>query len=570
MIGEDTVGQDAAAGNGGALAVVASVCAEGSAAARRPLEEGGYRVEAVLPGGSVLDAVLSGSPDILLVDLPTALASADSLGGILTRHPELASLPVILLLPEGWTGEVPEALGRHASDVVFQPVNPAELVHRADAAIARRRRRRTQRASAAVLREDMRGISARIRATNDPAVMVDSFLSGVGPALGAHHVALQVFDDERVAARGSSWTDSAEGTRRPLPVPRREHQEAALPLALTLWEDSTTAGFSAGPGAASDTGDVPAPGWLRESDAGRTVHGVVAALGEGDTPFGLLWIMSEDRPQAWSGVAGALTQHVLGNLAHGLIQAQLISRQQQAVRELQTLNQAKMDFVGTVNHELRTPLASIAGYLEMILDGVGGELPAEASTMLQAVERNTAKLSRLIEDISALSSHDSGASEYGPVDLVHLVSELSGRTVLQAAAGRIALECSLPDHPVTVPGDRGQLSAALAIVLSNAVKFTQEDGTVSIGLTYEPDHGRVAVVVRDTGIGIPADDVPRLFDSFHRGANAHLVLPGAGVGLSLAKKTVEAHHGRITIESVLGVGTAVVITLPLLDSAAVG
>ena len=417
----------------------------------------------------------------------------------------------------------------------------------------------------------MRGISARIRATNDLAAMVDAFLPGVGRALGSHHRALQVFDDERVAARGSSWTDPAEGAWAPLPAPRHEHQEGALPLALALWEDSATGTFSSGPGAVPDAGEVPGPGWLLEGDAGRrTLHGAVAALGEGDTPFGLLWIMSEEQPQAFSGVEGALTQHVLGNLAHGLIQAQLISRQQQAVRKLQALNQAKSDFVGTVNHELRTPLASIAGYLEMILDGVGGELPPEASTMLQAVERNTAKLSGLIENISALSSRESEVPEHGPVDLVHLLSELAGRAVSEASAGRIVIECMLPDHPVTVSGDRGQLTAALAGVLSNAIQFTREEGSVSIGLAHEPDHGRVVVVVRDTGIGIPAEDVPRLFDSFHRAANASPALPGAGIGLSVARKTFEAHRGSITVESTLDVGTAVAITLPLLERAAVG
>ncbi|WP_394252335.1 histidine kinase dimerization/phospho-acceptor domain-containing protein [Arthrobacter pityocampae] len=425
MAGEDAVEQDEPAGDdGGALAVVAASAQDGEAL-HRVLSGGGYRARIVADGASVLDEVLEAGPDILLVDLPTALAHVDLLPGILRRHPALATLPVILLLPEGWTGEAPEALGRAVSDVVFLPVRPAELLHRTSAAIARRRRHLAQRASAGRLREDMRGISADIRATNDPAVMVDALLPGVGRALGAHHVALQVFDDGRVAARGSSWTDTAGGTRAALAGPGREHQEDALPLALALWEESATATFSTGPGAGSDGGNAPAPDWLRKSIAGPcTVHGVVAALGEGDTPFGLLWIMSEEQPQAFSGVAGALTQHVLGNLAHGLIQAQLIARQQQAVRKLESLNRARIDFVGTVNHELRTPLASIAGYLEMILDGVGGELPPEAHTMLQAVERNTAKLSGLVEDISARSSQESDAPGHGPGDLVHLLSDV--------------------------------------------------------------------------------------------------------------------------------------------------
>ncbi|PPB50607.1 hypothetical protein C4K88_01605 [Arthrobacter pityocampae] len=435
MAGEDAVEQDEPAGDdGGALAVVAASAQDGEAL-HRVLSGGGYRARIVADGASVLDEVLEAGPDILLVDLPTALAHVDLLPGILLRHPALATLPVILLLPVDWTGETPESLGRAVSDVVFLPVRPAELLHRSSAAIARRRRHLAQRASAGHLREDMRGISADIRATNDPAVMVDALLPGVGRALGAHHVALQVFDDGRVAAHGSSWTDTAGGARAVLAAPGREHQEDALPLALALWEESATATFStgsgAGPdggtgsGAGPDGGNAPAPDWLRKSIAGAcTVHGVVAAMGEGDTPFGLLWIMSEEQPQAFSGVAGALTQHVLGNLAHGLIQAQLIARQQQAVRKLEALNRARIDFVGTVNHELRTPLASIAGYLEMILDGVGGDLPPEAHTMLQAVERNTAKLSGLVEDISARSSQESDAPGRGPGDLVHLLSDV--------------------------------------------------------------------------------------------------------------------------------------------------
>ncbi|MEC5198208.1 two-component system phosphate regulon sensor histidine kinase PhoR [Arthrobacter sp. PL16] len=578
-VGKDTVAQDEVRGRrGDASAVVASASGNERAHLKRLLEDGGLPTRTVTTAASLLDEVLTARPDVLLVDVFLALAYADSLADTIAQHPQLTDLPVILLLPEGGAGELPDTLAPSLSDVVFRPLEATEVLQRTRSAIARRRHRQAQRASSERLREDMRRISARIRATNDPAVIVDQFLPAVGQALDAHHVALQVFDDDRVAAHSCSWTrDTDDGAA--IAAPLRTHQEASLALALELWEDTATASFSSGPAAAPQRDDIPPPEWilhharadpasLRGDD--RTMHGVVAALGEGDTPFGLLWIMSEETPLTWTGVEAALTQHVLGNLAHGLIQAQLISRQQQAVRKLRALNQAKSDFVGTVNHELRTPLASIAGYLEMIIDGVGGELPPEAHTMLQAVERNTAKLSQLIDNISALSARETDASEHGPVDIVHLVSELTSRAVLQAAAGGITLDCALPDRLVTVSGDRGQLSAALAVVLSNAIKFTQQEGTVSVRLTQEPDHEHVVIVVQDTGIGIPADDLPRLFDAFHRASNATPALPGAGVGLSIAKKTLEDHHGTITIESSLGVGTSVAITLPLLNHAAVG
>lgn len=554
-----------------ALAIVASSSTQERTDLQRVLAAGGFAARTAATAQDLLEDVLAAGPDVLLVDLELALGFPGSLAEVVAGHPELTGLPVLLLLPECGTDALPATLAPYVSDVVFRPVNPAELLHRTHAAISRRRRRQEQRIHSSRLRERMRRISARIRATNDPAVMVDQFLSGVGRALDADHLALQIFDDERVAARSSSWTGEPGTGRQPLEAPQREHQEPALALALKLWEDSATAAFLTDPSADPDAGGIPAPHWLREGvGEGRTVSGVVAALGEGDTPFGLLWIIREDEPLPWSGVRGSLTQHVLGNLGHGLIQAQLISRQQQAVRRLRALNQAKTDFVGTVNHELRTPLASITGYLEMIMDGVGGELPPEASTMLRTVERNTAKLSELIENISALSARQTDVSEHGPVDVVHLVSELTSRMVAQASSRGIALDSSLPVHPVTVSGDREELSAAIVILLSNALKFTQADGTVFVGLTTDPEDGHMVLAVRDTGIGIPAEDLPRLFETFHRGSNAQQALPGAGVGLSIAKKTVEAHHGTITIESSLGVGTSVQVTLPLLDHAAVG
>ncbi|WP_181036428.1 hybrid sensor histidine kinase/response regulator [Arthrobacter sp. B1805] len=553
---------------GEALAVVASPSAQERSEMQRVLGSHGHRSTTVATAPDVLNEVLVTRPDILLVDLDLALAYAGSLAEVVGEHPELSGLPVIVLLPEGGVDALPATLAPYVSDVVFRPVDPVELLHRTRAMISRRRRHEEQRALSSQLREDMRSISARIRATNDPAVMIDQFLPGIGRALGARHLALQIFDDERVGVGSSSWTSGPGATRSSPATPEPEHQDAALTLALRLWEDATTVPFHTGPAGA---GGVAVPPWLRDGlGDDRTASGFVAALGEGDTPFGLLWVVNDTAPSARSGLEGALTQHVLGNLAHGLIQAQLISRQQQAVRKLRALNQAKTDFVGTVNHELRTPLASISGYLEMLIDGAGGELPPEASTMLQAVERNAVKLSQLIEDISALSAQQTDASEHGPVDIVHLVSHLTDRLALQASTGGIHLACSLPDHPVTVSGDRDELSAAIVILLSNALKFTHADGSVFVDLMVEPDNGQMVLVIRDTGIGIPAEDLPRLFDSFHRASNAQQSLPGAGVGLSIAKKTFEAHHGTISIDSTLGVGTSVGVTLPLLDHAAVG
>jgi two-component system phosphate regulon sensor histidine kinase PhoR len=573
MPGEDAVAQHEPVGRGGALAVVACPTAEDRQAIERRLTAGGLRVVGAADTSTVLAELLRSRPDVLVIDLELALGYTGSVAGTLTEHPDLADLPVLLIMPEGGAGPLPPTIAPYVSDVLFRPVEQVELLHRTRAAIARRHRQQTRRDASARIRGAMRDISAGIRATNDPEVMMERFLSGAGEALGAHHTALQIFSDDRVAPRSTSWS-AARATTPPSP-PRDDHRAGELELALELWEGSTVASFSnpAGPRpgtgeagviTAAAPGTIAPPGWLLDAlGEDAALQGVVLAFGEGDTPFGLLWVVCEG-PLAWSGVQAALTQHVLGNLAHGLIQAQLISRQQQAVRKLRALNQARSDFVGSVNHELRTPLASITGYLEMILDGVGGELPEEARTMLQAVERNTAKLHQLIEDISAVSAQQAEDADHGPVDLGHLVADLVRALAQEAAESGVDLSCSLPAGAVVVSGNREELDTALGIVLSNALRFTGTTGTVTVELTVDETAGSVRVEITDTGVGIPGEALP--VDA-SPGPAPH---DGPGVGLSVVRRTFEAHLGTIDITSELGIGTTVAVTLPLLDNAAVG
>jgi signal transduction histidine kinase len=269
-------------------------------------------------------------------------------------------------------------------------------------------------------------------------------------------------------------------------------------------------------------------------------------------------------------VENSLTQHVLGNFAHGLIQGQLIARQQQAVEKLRRLNKAKSDFVGTVNHELRTPLASMAGYLEMILDGSGGPLPEGARRMLETVERNTTRLRDLIENITALSPTLDEPHGHVSVDLGHVVAAAAGDLSAAAVAKNVSLFCPPHEESILVAGHYDQLKEAVGLVISNAVKFTAPGGVVEVNTLCSSVAGPAEVVVRDTGIGIPEADIPRLFESFFRASNAtDGAVPGAGVGLAIAQRTLTAHNGSITVDSTVGEGTTVRIELPLKASSPV-
>ncbi len=184
--------------------------------------------------------------------------------------------------------------------------------------------------------------------------------------------------------------------------------------------------------------------------------------------------------------------------------------------------------------------------------------------MLETVERNTTRLRELIENITALSPTSDEPHGHLSVDLGEAVAAAAGDLAVAAATKNLALTCSVPPGRVFVAGHYDQLKEAMGLIISNAVKFTGAGGRVDVRAACSAEHGVAEVEVSDTGIGIPEADVPRLFESFFRASNASdSAVPGAGVGLSIAHRTLAAHSGSITVDSTVGEGTTVRIRLPL-------
>ncbi|MGD7708144.1 ATP-binding protein [Microlunatus sp. Y2014] len=236
------------------------------------------------------------------------------------------------------------------------------------------------------------------------------------------------------------------------------------------------------------------------------------------------------------------------------------------LRSRAELDQQKTDFLSTTNHELRTPLTSIAGYLEMISDGDYGPVPDRAVTALGVVERNVVRLRTLIEDLLFINRYDSGRTlgSRATFDLAAVVGSLADLFAPAADDAAVALEIDDGDGPIMVDGDQEQLERSLVNVVSNAIKFTPRGGRVALSVRAFPDDGVVRVTCRDTGMGIPADDVPKLFQRFVRASNAQTEqVSGTGLGLVIVKSVVEAHGGSVGLESVVGEGTVVTLTLPL-------
>jgi signal transduction histidine kinase len=208
-------------------------------------------------------------------------------------------------------------------------------------------------------------------------------------------------------------------------------------------------------------------------------------------------------------------------------------------------------FVSDAAHEIHTPLTALRTNLELAPD----------EEFVRRAQAQVKRLERLTEGLLDLSRVEAGGSQekHSPLELVTLVQQVSELYASRAEQAGLAFSLTLPESPVTVRGDRAQLRRGLENLFDNAIKFTPEGGSVGAGIHQHG--GQVELWVEDTGIGIPVDDLPRLFDRFHRGCNA-AGYPGSGLGLAIAKAIVENHGGRIEAESVLGEGTRLFFTLP--------
>ncbi|MEO9325538.1 HAMP domain-containing sensor histidine kinase [Nocardioides sp. C4-1] len=230
--------------------------------------------------------------------------------------------------------------------------------------------------------------------------------------------------------------------------------------------------------------------------------------------------------------------------------------------ELHVLDSAKDDFVSNVSHELRTPLTTISGYLEMVADEFEGRLEPRHARMLEATRRNVVRLRALIDDLLALSRAETRPSELEPSDVTAMVTDAVTDVRMTAARRGIAVDVEAPDEALLVVCDRAMLYRAFLNVLTNAVKFSHDDGTVEV--TVKRVLNRVEVAVRDHGIGIPRAELDRLGTRFFRASNAMTnEIAGTGLGLRIVQTIIDKHAGDVVLESAEGVGTTVYVRLRL-------
>jgi len=233
------------------------------------------------------------------------------------------------------------------------------------------------------------------------------------------------------------------------------------------------------------------------------------------------------------------------------------------VTELRRLERVRQDFVANVSHEFKTPLTAIQGFAETLLGGALDD-PSNNRRFLDIIRNHAIRLARLTNDLLKLARIEAGKLEveFFPVGLMELIEGCAETTLLKASRRQIALEIEVPPGLPSVRGDAGLLRDVLQNLLDNAIQYTPEGGHIHV--TAEAKSREVVVTVSDTGIGIPASDQERIFERFYRvDAARSREAGGTGLGLSIAKHIVEAHNGRLSVESVIGEGSKFSFSIPI-------
>jgi signal transduction histidine kinase len=232
--------------------------------------------------------------------------------------------------------------------------------------------------------------------------------------------------------------------------------------------------------------------------------------------------------------------------------------------QLAELDRLKAEFVSVASHEIKTPLSVIRGYVSLLADGIYGAVNEQQKKTLHAVSEQTDRLTRLVHRLLDVTRFEAGGGrlEVRRINVRDFLDELTGDFRVLAFQNGIDFRVRVDDDvPVNLEGDADRLNEVLGNLLSNAFKFTARGGRIS--MHARRDGAGVVVEVADTGVGIPPEKLPRIFEKFYQvQSDDQPRQAGSGLGLAIAREIVEAHGGTITAESEVGKGTTFRVTLP--------
>ncbi|MFE0737308.1 SpoIIE family protein phosphatase [Streptomyces sp. NPDC058855] len=392
---------------------------------------------------------------------------------------------------------------------------------------------------------------------SDPSVVrtEQEMLDFAGTQLGTNPYDLPftltyLFDDDG-GARLAASTGIVAGHPAAVPVLDPDDEGTVWPAAAAARGETVLMALDS-----TAFADLPTGAWPKAPDQAL----VVPLQQQGGAPYGfLVAALNRYRPLE-EGYRG-FVELVAGHVAAGISSARSYEAQQRRAEELAELDRAKTTFFSNISHEFRTPLTLIMGPVQELRDRLADADP-RVREELEVIHRNGLRLGRLVNSLLDFSRIEAGRMQatYEPVDLAVVTAELASvfRSAVDKAGLRFDVDCAALPEPVYV--DRSMWEKVILNLLSNALKFTF-DGSIRVAVRAE---GAQAVVrVEDTGIGVATEEMPRLFERFHRIENARSRSnEGSGIGLALVKELVGLHGGDITARSTEGEGTCFTVRLP--------
>ncbi|TAK05981.1 MAG: GAF domain-containing protein [Candidatus Manganitrophaceae bacterium] len=270
-----------------------------------------------------------------------------------------------------------------------------------------------------------------------------------------------------------------------------------------------------------------------------------------------------DTPHPFLEEEVQLTQTIAGHVAFSIQSKRMEEELRRKTIEAQAASRLKSQLVSNVSHELRTPLNAILGYTHLILGEIYGPLGEDQKSALEGVVRNGDELLNLINNLLDFSKIESGklSVETEPVDLPALLEDILSR--LKPLLEKGALYSRYEHRPLPVlQSDANKIRQVLVNLLSNAIKFTPQGG-ITVETADQPERGGVEIRMKDTGIGIKPEDLPKIFEAFHQiDSAATRKFEGSGLGLTIVKQLVDLLKGEIRVESEFGKGSTFILFLP--------
>ncbi len=300
---------------------------------------------------------------------------------------------------------------------------------------------------------------------------------------------------------------------------------------------------------------------VRELLSDRQELGLMAVpVGVGRELLGYALLIRDVLTDPWTAEEQEGVMEVGRTLGRVVLNARLYERERHLVGELQELDRYKGELIATISHELKTPLTSIIGHVELLEDmdtGIGS---------VDAISRNAERLNRLVQNLLAYSQvQDKRETVRVPVDLRKLAEGSMELLAMHSSKGSVEMTLKIPDEPVMVTADPDELGKVIDNLASNAVKYTLPGGSVRLEVDVSGEHA--IVLCADTGLGISTADQVHLFSAFHRSSNPEaLSIPGTGLGLAISRRIAQMHGGEILVSSELGKGSTFRLRLPLLES----